>query len=53
MSMTQDARLPPDTLAAPAPITGLVRTDLATPAVWLVAFILIVMPLIANGFFLI
>jgi branched-chain amino acid transport system permease protein len=53
MSITQDARLQPDQVAAAAPMTGLARADFGNPAAWAVAFLLMVMPLIANGFFLI
>jgi branched-chain amino acid transport system permease protein len=53
MSITQDARLQPDNLAAATPLTGLAQTDFGNPAAWVLAFILIVMPLLANGFFLI
>ena len=53
MSITQDARLQPDNLAAATPLSGLARADFGHPAAWVVAFILIIMPLIANGFFLI
>jgi branched-chain amino acid transport system permease protein len=53
MSITQDARLQPDNLAAATPLSGFAQTDFGNPAAWVVAFILIVMPLIANGFFLI
>jgi len=53
MSITQDSRLQPDKLSAAPPITGLGGADLGHPAAWAVAFVLIVMPLIANGFFLI
>ena len=53
MSITQDARLQPDNLTAEAPATGFTRTDFGNPAAWAVAVILIIMPLIANGFFLI
>jgi len=53
MAMTQDARLQSDNLAAATPMTGLARADFGNPAAWAVAIILIVMPLIANGFFLI
>ena len=53
MSITQDARLQPDQVAAAPPMTGLARADFGNPAAWAVAFLLIVMPLIANGFFLI
>ena len=34
-------------------MTGLARSDFGHPAAWVVAFLLIIMPLIANGFFLI
>ena len=53
MSITQDARLQPGNPAAATPINGLARADFANPAAWAVGFILLVMPLIANGFFLI
>ena len=53
MSITQDARLQPDNLAAATPMTGLARADFGNPAAWLIALVLIIMPLIANGFFLI
>ena len=52
MSITQDARLQPEPAAAKS-LTGLAGTDFGHPAAWVVAFFLIVMPLIANGFFLI
>ena len=53
MAMTQDARLQSDNLAAATPMTGLARGDFGNPAAWVVGFILIVMPFIANGFFLV
>jgi branched-chain amino acid transport system permease protein len=53
MSITQDARLQPDKLATAPPMTGLAGADLGHPAAWAIALVLIVMPLIANGFFLI
>jgi len=53
MSITQDARLQPDNVAAATPLTGLAQTDFGNPAAWVVALVLIVMPLLANGFFLI
>ncbi len=53
MSITQDARLQPDKLAAATPFTGLAGAGLGHPAAWAIALVLIVMPLIANGFFLI
>src|SRR3979490_1278515 len=53
MSITQGAPLQPDNLAAASPMTGLARADFGNPAAWVVGFILIIMPLIANGFFLI
>src|SRR4029077_3922678 len=53
MSITQDARLQPANLTAATPLTGLAHTDFGNPAAWVLAFILIVMPLLANGFFLI
>jgi branched-chain amino acid transport system permease protein len=53
MSITQDARLQPDNAAAAAPMTGFARADFGNPLAWLVGFLLIVMPLLANGFFLI
>src|SRR5450755_2481700 len=53
MSITQDARLQSENLPAAAPLAGLARPDFGHPAAWVVAFLLIVMPLIANGFFLI
>jgi branched-chain amino acid transport system permease protein len=54
MSITQDARLQPENaVTAATPPTGLARPDFGNPAVWVVGFILIVMPLLANGFFLI
>ena len=52
MSITQDARLQPEPAAATS-LTGLGQADFGHPAAWVVAFFLIVMPLIANGFFLI
>jgi len=53
MSITQGAPLQPDNLAAASPMTGFARADFGNPAAWVVGFILIIMPLIANGFFLI
>ena len=54
MSITQDARLQPDNaVAAATPLPGLARPDFGNPAAWVVGFILLVMPLLANGFFLI
>jgi branched-chain amino acid transport system permease protein len=54
MSITQDARLQSDTAVTTAtPLPGLARPDFGNPAVWVVGFILLVMPLLANGFFLI
>jgi branched-chain amino acid transport system permease protein len=54
MSITQDARLQPDNaVTAATPLPGLARPDFGNPAAWVVGFILIVMPLLANGFFLI
>jgi branched-chain amino acid transport system permease protein len=53
MSITQDARLQPEKVAAATPISGLTGADLGHPAAWAIALVLIVMPLIANGFFLI
>ena len=52
MSITQDARLQPEPAAATS-LTGLGQADFGHPAAWVVAFFLIIMPLIANGFFLI
>ena len=52
MSITQDARLQPEPAAA-RPLSGLARTEFGQPAVWVVAFLLVIMPLIANDFFLI
>jgi branched-chain amino acid transport system permease protein len=52
MSITQDVRLQREPAAA-APLSGLARGDFGHPAAWVVAFILLIMPLIANGFFLI
>jgi len=52
MSITQDARLQPEPAAATS-LTGLAQADFGHPAAWIVAFFLIAMPLIANGFFLI
>src|SRR6202043_1844103 len=51
-SITQDARLQPEPVAATT-LNGLAGADFGHPAVWVVAFLLIIMPLIANGFFLI
>jgi branched-chain amino acid transport system permease protein len=52
MSITQDARLQPE--PAPAvPLNGLAGADFGNPAAWAVALLLVIMPLIANGFFLI
>jgi branched-chain amino acid transport system permease protein len=53
MSITQDSRLQPDKLATAPPMTGLAGADFGHPAAWVVALVLIVMPLVANGFFLI
>jgi branched-chain amino acid transport system permease protein len=53
MALTQDARLPADKLATATPISGFARTELGNPAGWAIAIILIIMPLLANGFFLI
>ena len=53
MSITQDARLQPDNAVTATPLPGLARPDFGNPAAWVVGFILIVMPLLANGFFLI
>jgi len=53
VSVTQDARLPPGNLAATTPMTAFARADYGHPAAWAVAVILIIMPLIANGFFLV
>src|ERR1700760_4310857 len=53
MSMTQEARLhakPPASAAQP-PAVSWAAVD--NPAAWVVAVILLIMPLIANGFFLI
>ena len=52
MSITQDARLQPEPAAA-MPLNGLARADFGNPAAWAVALLLVIMPLIANGFFLI
>ena len=52
MSITQDARLQPEP-AATTPLSGPARTEFGQPAVWIVGLLLIIMPLIANGFFLI
>src|ERR1700693_5106180 len=52
MAITQDARVQPEPAAA-TPLSGLARTEFGQPAAWIVAFLLIIMPLIANGFFLI
>jgi len=53
MSITQDARLQPEPATAAAPSSGFARSELGHPAAWIVAFLLLIMPLIANGFFLI
>ena len=53
MAMMQDARLPPDRLATAPPVTGLGLLEIGNPAGWILACLLIIMPLIANGFFLI
>ncbi len=53
MSITQDARLQPKPATAAAPLNGFVRSELGHPAAWVVAFLLLIMPLVANGFFLI
>ncbi len=53
MSITQDARLQPDGLAPAAPQPDLDRADFGNPAVWVLVFVLLIMPLIANGFFLV
>jgi branched-chain amino acid transport system permease protein len=53
MSITQEApRLSPEP-AATAPLSGFVPADFGHPAAWVIAFLLVIMPLIANGFFLI
>jgi branched-chain amino acid transport system permease protein len=52
MSITQDARLQPEP-AATVPLNGLAGADFGNPAAWAVALLLVIMPLIANGFFLI
>jgi branched-chain amino acid transport system permease protein len=52
MSITQDARLQPEPAAA-VPLNGLAGADFGNPAAWAVALLLVIMPLIANGFFLI
>jgi branched-chain amino acid transport system permease protein len=52
MSITQDARLQAEPAAA-APLSGLDRADFGNPAAWVLALVLVIMPLIANGFFLI
>ena len=53
MSITQEApRLTPEP-AATAPLSGFVPADFGHPAAWVIAFLLVIMPLIANGFFLI
>ena len=53
MSLLQDTRLhaKPPALAAPRP--ALAWAELDNPAAWVVAVLLLIMPLIANGFFLI
>jgi branched-chain amino acid transport system permease protein len=53
MSITQDTRLQPAPAAAASPLSGLARSELGHPAAWVVAFLLVIMPLIANDFFLI
>ena len=53
MSIVQDARLQADDLAAAPPQTDLARADFSNPAVWVLALVLLIMPLIANGFFLV
>src|SRR5258708_7354818 len=45
-------RLQPEPAGA-APLSGLDRADFGNPAAWAVALLLVIMPLIANGFFLI
>ena len=45
--------MPPDKLAAATPISAFARTEFGNPAGWAIAVILLIMPLIANGFFLI
>jgi len=53
MSITQEApRLQPEP-AATAPLGGFAPADFGHPAAWAVAFLLVIMPLIANGFFII
>jgi branched-chain amino acid transport system permease protein len=52
MSITQDARLQPEPAAA-VPLNGVAGADFGNPAAWAVALLLVIMPLIANGFFLI
>ncbi|GGC47309.1 branched-chain amino acid ABC transporter permease [Chelatococcus reniformis] len=52
MSIAQDARLQPGK-SAERPATAAPTRDFGHPAVWAVAVLLVIMPLIANGFFLI
>ncbi|WP_375776613.1 branched-chain amino acid ABC transporter permease [Bradyrhizobium sp. ma5] len=54
MSLLQSTQFRPDP-SANAPRRALIRTwpEFQNPAAWLVALILVIMPLIANGFFLI
>src|SRR6202043_4146859 len=51
-SITQDARLQPEPVAATT-LNGFSQADFGHPTAWVVAFLLVIMPLIANGFFLI
>ena len=44
--------MPPDKLAAATPISAFARTEFGNPAGWIVAVILLIMPLLANDFFL-
>ena len=55
MSLAQPAQLDPQQLPAAAapPLTARAWPEFDNPATWIVAIILLVMPLIANGFFLI
>ena len=55
MSLTQPAQLYPQQLPAAAapPLTARAWPEFDNPAVWIIAAVLLIMPLIANGFFLI
>jgi branched-chain amino acid transport system permease protein len=53
MSLTSSAQTSPPPLAAAARPTTRAWPEINDPAAWIVAAILLIMPLIANGFFLI